>query len=421
MLNTKPLTSFNSVTATLALWVLALCFFVSPISVSLTTITYLLAFVLVLFSGDWKNRWEKLKQNKAAWSFLILFALFLLGITYTTSTMHWMLKDLHKRHWLLFTPFFIIFLCDEKWRQRLLNAFLSVMTITLALSYFKVVTHFNIYHFLPKFVKPMPAASVFESHINQSFAMSIAAFICGYRYLFDSDRRLIYLGLFILMGFNILFLNEGRTGYGIFIALFCYLGFIRFKTKGLIYSGLICLILLATAFATSHNMRDRLNLFLKNVHKYGHSQQVTSMGQRLEMLKIAKHMIAGRPIFGYGTGGIRTALPHVVPAKDRVQNPSLDYVENIYLNFLMQFGVFGFLILCLAITIQIKQSFLLPDQYKHLMQAVLITILLGGCFNAFLVNFTTAHIYALFAALCFSAYQCKEGVGAVASTSVASS
>jgi len=81
----------------------------------------------------------------------------------------------------------------------------------------------------------------------------------------------------------------------------------------------------------------------------------------------------------------------------------LDYVENIYLNFLLEFGIFGLLVLIVAIGMQIKTSFALPSQHRYLFQAVLIAILFGGCFNSFFVSFIPAHLYALFSALCLSA------------------
>src|SRR3990167_5056970 len=80
----------------LALFFLTLCFFVSTISVSATTVIYLCAFGCVLLSGDWHARWQRIKTNPSALSFWLLFALFIIGIFYSTSTAHLIWRDINK-------------------------------------------------------------------------------------------------------------------------------------------------------------------------------------------------------------------------------------------------------------------------------------------------------------------------------------
>src|SRR3989338_3838181 len=105
--------------------------------------------------------------------------------------------------------------------------------------------------------------------------------------------------------------------------------------------------------------------------------------QRIEMYHIAKTMIAKRPWFGYGTGGINTEMQKIIPAKDRVLNSRMNFVESIYLNFLLEFGVVGFAVLLIAIAFQIQQSFLLTHEYRSLIHIVLINVFIGGLINKF--------------------------------------
>lgn len=397
------LNQYKNYMSMMALSMLTLCFFASVISVSITTILYLLTFALVLVSGSWRSRWQRISINKAALSFWILLALFFLGLTYTTSTLHLAWRDLHKRHWMLITPFLIMLIQTDIWRRRMLNAFLFASVLALILSYIKVLTPINIYHFLPNSVRELPGASVFGNRIVQGLMMSMAAFICGYRLLFEKKYRALYALLFVLMGVNVLFMSTGRTAYGIFIVLSVYLALRRFGLRGFIVACIVGSITIGAAFVLSTHFRHRVEAIYLNTKNYNDTKPINPVGQRIEMMQIAKKMIAARPWFGYGTGGIQTALPTVVPATERVYNPSIDYVENIYLNFLLQFGVFGLLVLFFVIGVQVKASFALPKQYQYLLHATLIATFFGGLFNSFLVSFVPAHLYSLFAALCLSA------------------
>ena len=153
--------------------------------------------------------------------------------SYSTSTPHNILQGLRKRHWLLVTPLLIAFIVDETWRKRMINAFLSVMIITLILSFFQSAFHLHLFRFAT-LRDHLHCGSVFVNHIIQSFAMNIAAFICLYRALFEKKWRWFYIILFIGMAVDILFLSLGRTGYGIFFILLCYTGLMRFGWRGIV-------------------------------------------------------------------------------------------------------------------------------------------------------------------------------------------
>lgn len=388
----------------LALALLVFCFFITPISVTLTTIFYLLAFLFtllfLLLSNTWQERWNALKHNHAVLSFWVLFLLFLIGIIYTTSTWHLAWHDLQKRHWMLITPFFMMMITDTRWRNYMLNAFLLAMVITLLLSYLKWfhVSDFRILH-----TTPIHGAGVFNYHIAQNFAMSIAAFVFAHRALFEKNRRFMNWSLFILMAINIVLMSKGRTGYVIFFLLVMYLAWIRFGWKGFITACIASILFIDTAFFISNNFHERMQAAFMNYQHYHQTMQSNDIAERLQMWDVAKKMIGARPWFGYGTGGIQTAMQKMIPENEHTFIPKINYVESIYLNFLLEFGVFGFVVLIVMLAIQIRATFQLPPNERHLMQAVLIAVLFGGLFNSFFVSFTVVHLYALFSALFFSA------------------
>lgn len=393
--------------ASIALIFFMLCCFVVSISVTLTVIAYLSAFLCILIAGGWQARWMDIKNNPAALSFWLIGLLFLIGAFYSTSTHQLILHDLQKRHWLLITPFLMTLLKRDSWRRRMVNAFLCAVIITVCFSYLQSVLGFRFVALLH--IKTERSVidihSVFENHIIQSVVMNIGAFLCGYRFLFEKRGRTFYGIFFILLALNILCMTHDRTGYGVFLIILLYLGALRFGAKGLLIAGVSFFIVATSAFYFSPGFQDRM----KSVYSYvTHQKQApveNSLAQRTEMWKIAKKMIAVRPWFGYGTGGIRTALQTVVPASERTLDPAIDYVESIYLNFLLEFGIVGLAVFFIAIAMQIKTSFSLSHEYRALMHIIFIVVLVGGLFNAFLVSSPIAHLYSLFSAICFSGYQ----------------
>lgn len=381
---------------------LTLCFFSSAVSVSGTTVLYLGAFACALIACDYKTLLQKIRDNSAAMSFWLLFALFLVGAIYSTSSAHFVFFDIQKRHWLLATPFLMLAIQEDRWRRYMINAFLIAMTVTVALAYLHYFFNINLTGIKTNF--NLRSDGVFSTHIVQSFMMSMAAFICAYRAIFQKQFRIIYTVIALLMTIDIIFLSDGRTGYILFFVLALYLGVLRFGWRGAVLTLFSVAILFSAAYFLSSNFHDRINRFYAHASQPVSASRVNAVAIRIEMYHIAKKMIKARPWFGYGTGGVRTALPTVVPENERVLNPSIDFVESVYLNFLLEFGVIGLIVLLTALIMQIKQSFLLAPEYRAYIHAMLLCIFVGGVINKFFLSFPITHLYSLFAAVCFGAF-----------------
>lgn len=382
----------------LALIMLVICAFMIPVSVSATTITYLLAWILVLISGDWPTRWHRIKTNPAAISFWILFCLFLIGLINTSSTWAQAATDLHKRHWLMITPFFMMIINDDCWRRRVLNAFLWSMVFTLFLVLLKYAG-FDIIGILLN--KHRPEGNIFFEHIVQNFFLSIAAFVFGYRALFHETLRPLNGILFLLMTCCVLFLSASRTGYVAMVLLIAYLALLKFRAKGLLIGALSGVLLLTAAWFGSITFRNSIKNIPEQYQRYQHGDTMTSVGQRVGMWENALTLIRQRPLLGYGTGGIRDAMQQHLSQQEINRSGLANYVESSPVNFLLQFGIIGFCVFLLMIGLQIYTSLRIVGEYRHLMQGFLLAFLAGSLFNSFFVSFCEAHLYSLFAAVCF--------------------
>ena len=387
----------------IALWLITFSVFAIIFSNSFHTITYFGALLFILISSNWRERFSIAAQNPIVISFWLFALLIIVGVFYSTSTPHHIIEYLRMRLWLIIIPFFIMVLREDKWRNRMINAFLIAALITLIMSFFKALTHTDPLNWLH--IKHHPRKIDFiRDHTSQSYAMNIAAFICAYRALFEKKHPFLYWTVFILMAFELIFLNSARTGFGLFFALLIYLSFVRFRWRGITVAALLVALLAGTAFFLPTAFQARIKSSYEQTVHYQEINQATPTTIRIDMLNIAKIMIQKSPWFGYGTGGIATAMQTVVPLQDRQFAPTEDGVESIYLNMLLDYGIVGFVFFLFFLATQIKISFQLPQPYRYLSHVVLIATLLGGFFSSFFNTFSIYHLYALLVALCFSAY-----------------
>lgn len=384
----------------IALIFITISAFLLTISVSATSITYLLAWLFILASSPWLSLWKSIKHNWAAASFWILLSIFFLGLIYTTSPWNLALKDLQKQHWLLITPFLMLVLQTKHSRSLVINAFLAGMVLTLGLSLLKSFLGFDLRSYLMH--KPLDGvATVFFTHIVQTFFMSIAAFIFGYRFLCRKEWRLTYLGIYLLMCINVLFLSDSGTGYLMMVLQFIYLGILRFSWKGMITGALIAILSFGAALSISKVVQNRVHDAIENYRSYHQGLTITSIGLRMAMWQNTVSMIKERPWLGYGTGGIRTGMSQILPPDAIKRTGLMDLVENTILNIILEFGFLGLLIFVPCILVQMMSCFYLPREYKHMMLFFLIAFLVGGLVNSFFNSFGIAHLYSLFAAVCF--------------------
>lgn len=346
----------------LALLSLTLCFFTIVFSIFLTTFCFCFSMLLILISGNWQERFKIIFTNFAALSFWIMGIFFIIALFYFNAHAPSLWKGFYYQEWLLFTPFFIAIIKENKWRHRMMNVFLWVMLFLLLLSFLKSVVHFD----LLAFINVPPSQQLFFSWdtINHTYFMNIAAYIFAYRCLFKNKMKFFYAVLFCFMAVDILFISKSMVGYGIFFSLFIYTGIMRFGWKGMLLTFIIAISTISAAYYFSPMMRSNLKTSYSNLI---HHTQSSLSTEKPTSISIIKSMV--------------------------------NQGQSVAIIFVMM----GLLI-AIWVIIQIRISFGLPHEYLYLIHVVLIATLLGGIFWTFFNSFQINHLYALFAALCFSAY-----------------
>ncbi len=395
-----------------ARWLCVFAAFAVAVSVSATSVLFILAFIacLVFLSCSrhaLRSLVQTLNQNRALLGCWVLVAIYLVGTLYSVSDHHERWRDLQKMHWLLMTPILSVLFTDPRWRRRLQNSFLLAMSLTLILSYAKALGWLDCLGDLPKHLAS--GNNVFFEHIVQTFFMDVALFMVGYRVLFESNntgKKLYYFYiLFLCLGvINLFFMEESATGFLAFVVLMAYLFYQRFSYKGLMYTGLCLSVLMGLSLSQSQLIKTRMHTVKHEYTQYQSGQTISSLGLRLAMAKTSVDLIKQQPWYGYGTGGIKAAMTMKLSPAQIDRTGLIDYVEISPFNFILQFGLLGLLGFSLFLVWQIQGLKYLPRQEAILMQGFLLAYLASSLINCFFISFCETHLYALMMAMCFGSY-----------------
>ena len=190
-----------------------------------------------------------------------------------------------------------------------------------------------------------------KNYIDQSQEFALCAVMLAYPVIVMLRTKRIWLAALLMaisLSFvvNMLFVSVSRTALvtmPVMVAVFGLLH-LRWRTNLMI----LCLVIAAAvvAWATSPQLRWRVELFTRDYQLYMERGTSTSIGERLEFWKKSLGFIAEAPIIGHGTGSTRGLFeqavsgPAILAAGKVVSNP-----HNQTLSVAIQWGVFGILIL----------------------------------------------------------------------------
>ena len=381
---------------------ITLAFFI-PISTSLTGILFILSVTTGLLTRRFRQTLALMLNSPWVKTAVLLFALFAIAISYTSAPLHDAISMLEKYSRLLLMVLFIPTFCKPNCRKYAIFAFLCAITVTLIASYLQFFGLTDIPH---KFGQ----AAIFKDRIQTNFLMAFGFYLFSGQLInitINNRKNIIphfrfyQIALFflcLLTIFDILFLSDGRSGYIIFSLLFLLLAWQKFKWRGILYASGCLLLIMSCVFMLSKNFHDRMLEVHNNVKSYQQGNTETSVGLRMAFATNSIKLIAKHPLVGTGTGSFKNEYKKITPTHSMpTANP-----HNEYLNIGVQLGLPAIAVLLLLFYLQWHESNTLPKQYQEIAQAVVLTISIGCLGNAWLMDTTEGHFYALFMALCFA-------------------
>ncbi len=369
--------------------------FAIPISVAATSICLTITIISLILAGNWRAKYKPILTNKVAISAIILFFAFIIGSIYSSATLPYIIKGLHKYDKLLLIPLLMPAAAEKKWQKIAIYAFLGAIIINIFLAYTNALHLTNIY-FFNKHSSPM---DVFRGHIDMSFFIAIAAYIFAHRTLTKTNYRWTNCILFLLTTYALLFLNTGRTGYLVFAVLICILFWQQLRWKGVLTAIIVLPLFLTTVYFSSDTFRTGTNAVINNVIAYQYDQQShTSIGFRMLFMHNSLILIKKHPVIGYGTGSFKPEFMKqfgILPGFPK----GLVTPHNEYLLITTQLGIIGLILyLCLLLT-QIATLPKLDQDIKPIAQAVVAAFIVGAFCNSMFYTTATGHFFVYFTAL----------------------
>ena len=334
--------------------------FAIPLSTALASLFSGLLIIFWLLHRDFKNQLNFLRGNPIVIAFLFYILLHILGILWTED-INWGLHTLKKTWKFALMPLVIIYSLKEEF-YKYIFAFIAGILISVIVNY---GIWFNIIEPFTDSVKHISHPAAFMSHITFSPLLSFAVLFVG-------------LLLLIIMVHNSL-ITGGRTGqimlvvvlgiliYSIFHKSFYKLFFVIFIVMPISFTGL---------YISNSIFSDRVDLAIEEYRDFQiNEQRNTSVGERLTYAQSGVDIFMENPIFGVGTGDLRSAIRNNFTSRN-VDIPVPDNPHNMYVQLLGQFGSLGMLWLVVTSFLQVRFAYRESDRLKRMI-GLSIPILFG--------------------------------------------
>ncbi len=361
-------------------------------------------FLLLLsyfISGNYADKWQRIRTNPVALASLWLFGSFIAGVIYTSASFIEALGTLNSYRELWLLPIAISIFNQENWRQRAYYAFLAAIGVAVLVSFSMRLGW-------------LPPGKIdqewvpFKARIAYGFFLAFAIYLMLHHAMWAETlkRRIWWLVFAALSSFNLLFLVSGRTGHVIFVVLLALLLFQyrEWAKKYWLAILLVLSVLAVTTILTSPAIKSRsadIELAATNLEN-------SSIGQRLIFWKTSLRIIADHPLLGGGTGSFPREF-----AKHTYDHPGF-YANNPHNEYLMiasQLGLVGLTLFLWLLYRMLRYSKKLQRPYDYAAQGLVVAMAVGCLFNSFLRDHGEGHFFAIYAGMLFSSFMPHRAAG----------
>jgi len=240
---------------------------------------------------------------------------------------------------------------------------------------------------------------VFSNHIITGFMVAFASYLAGLYVIQHKERiRFIYLFIYLLTSYQLIFINNGRTGYLLYVVLMLLLIIQKLHMRQALIGIMLFCGLFSFCYYESSVMYERVNILINEVKMYKQNHKETSWGYRIQFHNYAKTLFYEHPILGIGTGGFKDRFyqDNPIPQWGRdLTEPHSQYWLLLSENGLIGFVLFLFFLGSLFLTsLQLKET-------KAIILGILISFCIGCLSDTLLCYSTVGYLLIVFSALCF--------------------
>lgn len=390
---TKIITPENSL-----FFCVTLLFFVTPLSSSLKSIFLTASVAIVILTPAYRQQLINLLSEKFFITAIFLVIIAALGCLWSQANFSERILILEKWSKLLYLPCLVVALNNQRVRNMAINAFIIAMVFTCICSFYVKFTDLTL-------SDKMRPDGIFRNHIMTSMMTSFAAYLAGTLFLKSKNLlRILYLVSIFVTSVDIIFINESRTGYVIYLLLMLLLILQHTnKAKALFGIFLVCSTFISSCLL-SPTFLDKVKQTKTELSSY-QTDKNTSLGYRLQFHNFAENLFKEHPIIGNGTGSFtykfRTENP--VPAWTSAEFHSGRLLEphSQYLLIAAEFGSLGLLAFLLFYAELVYRSYYLENM-RNISLALFIILAIGNLTDSLLFYSGSGYFFIIFFALAFS-------------------
>ena len=367
--------------------------FFLPISASLQSIFFILTFILILLTPNFRAKMISLLPKNWCMSALGLFFLSFIACFWTQASMQDALIVVGKYSKLLSLPLLVIGFQHKQTRIFVIHAFLLAMWVTCVISCLKAAGVVHYHGDDPGFV--------FRNHIITGYMMAFAAYLSAlYAMQTQLKLRWLYLALALLFSYQVLFINMGRTSYVNYLLLLLLFMVQTFSWRKALLAILVALSVFGMIYHQSAIMQARAHEAINDWrHYHENSVKDTPVGFRLQFHDYARTLFHRRPFLGYGTGGFSHAFKQDQPVPG--WGETLFEPHSQYWLIAVDWGILG-LMCFMGFFVSLFLTSWRHHETRCIAIGLIFTFLLGCALDSLLLYSVTGYFFLLFTALCLA-------------------
>ncbi len=362
-----------------------------PLSSSAKSILIVASLGLIVFSPVYRRDLLAVISQPWCKAALLLFFVAVLASIWGPATLREKMNEIEKYSKLLYLPILAVGFRDAYARHLGLHGFLLAMLITFVVS---TLMYAGVYS-----LNDVEAGGIFRNHIMTGYMMAFAAYLSGL--LFYQQRgkmRILYAVLTALFSYHVLFVNNGRTGYVVYLLLLVLLMLQLFSWRQAWVGILLGCTLVVVTFYYSPVMHDAVNHAVSDYHLYKNNEKDTAIGYRLQFHDYAYNLFKRHPWVGNGAA----SFSHIYHEENPIPTRGTKLMEphSQYWLVASEFGLLGCFALALFLASLFVSSWRLTS-LRPVALAVLLPFLAGNLSDSLLYYSGTGYFFILFMALCF--------------------
>ena len=348
-------------------------------------------YIILLFwllEGNYRDKLQKIKSNKAIVFLLIFFLLNIISLLWS--------DNIHEGKQLLRCNFAVTIVLialftsmKNKFSIAILYAFLFSMFISEIVSY---GIYFELWQ-IPGTTVSNPTPFMHHTIYSVFLAVTIFLLLGQLTKKEISLKIKIFEMIFFISSSINLFVNGGRTGqlalvFGAIVYTVIYLK----KKIYLLYVFVLIVIIFVTAYQFSPNFHNRVLQGKNDIEKIQSGNLKSSWGGRIAIKIVSFDIFKEHPMFGTGIGDTMDTYKAYLE-KDELKKfhftKNMQHLHDQYLEILIQTGIVGLILFGLFIYELFLAAFRTLDRnLSATMSSVLVVFLFSFFTDVPLINFT---------------------------------